>query len=219
LGQVVGGVQSKGMDMNAQPYGFVTEIKADTKETKGDVYLYSNWCTGNIEFINGAKLEYKNLRYNIERDFFEIQFDGIAKGSNGSNVKKFELYNNLVLEKYIQAKEFDFNNTKLIGFLRELAVGNYSLYSKADIKLIQGSYVKALDMGEEDDEYRKKITYFVVLNKKLIEINSNKKEFAAHFGEKEKEVLKHINDNKLSLKKEADLVKAVTFANNLVDPN
>lgn len=217
--QVVGGNETKGMDMNARPYGFVKEINADTKETKGNVYLYDNWSTGNIEFINGEKLEFKNLRYNIERDFFEIQIDGITKGSNGSSVKKFELYNNLVLEKYIQAKEFVFNNTRLIGFLRELVVGNYSLYSKADIKLIKGSYVKALDMGDEDDEYRKNITYFIAQDKKLVELSTNKKEFAAHFGENGNEVLKHINDNKLSLKKEADLAKAIAFANNLVIPN
>jgi len=217
LAQVVGGVQSKGMDMNTRPYGFVKEIKAEPNAIIGNTYLHEGWFFGSIEFINGALLADKGIRYNIKADVVEIRLDAILKGSDGKNVKRFELLNSLTQEKeqYVSASDFIINNTKLVGFLRELKVGYYSLYSKTTVILIKGSYVRALDMGEEDDEYRKQTTYYLAKDKELIELSTNRKRFASVFFDSETEILKYIKEHNLSLKNERDLIKIVSFVNSL----
>lgn len=213
---VVGGVQSKGMDMNTQAYGFVTEIKTDTKEVTGSTYLYEQWYMGKIEFINGSKITGKLIRYNIKSGFVEIRLDDQKKGgADGRNIKSFEILNEetQVTEKYVNAIDFSINGTKLVGFLKELQVGELSLYSKTDVKLVKGAYVAALDMGEEDDSFSKKTIYYVAKESELQEVSTNKKRFASSFPEKEVEVLNYIKDQNLSLKNENDLVSVILFLN------
>lgn len=212
--QVVGGVQTKGMDMNAQPFGFVKQISADTKEVVGNVYL-NEWSLGTVEFINGSKLGNKMIRYNIENDFLEIKLDGVVKGAEGRNVVNFLIFNGDVEQRYVRASNFKFNGTSLVGFLQELHVGNYSLYSKTNVKLVKGTYVAALDMGEEDDEYSKKTIYYLGKNKELTEVSSNKKKFASNFTGIEGKVLEFIDESDLILKREADLIKVISYINTL----
>ncbi|HPM31526.1 MAG TPA: hypothetical protein PLJ60_14415 [Chryseolinea sp.] len=213
----LGGVDSKGMDMNAKPLGYVREIKADAKEVEGTVYLNEEWTIGKIEFVNGSILDNKFIRYNIQSNFFEIKLDaGKVGGSEGRNVKSFELLNSATQEydKFINSSDFNAGGTKLLGFMREIEIGELSLYAKTDIKLIKANYVAALDMGKEEDAFSKRNVFYIVKNKELIEVVPNKKQFAANFPELEPEILSFIKEENLSLKKEKDLLSLVVFLNN-----
>ncbi len=219
MGQaVLGGVQSKGMDMNPQPGGFITQIKADTKEVKGNVYLYEQWLMGDIQYVNNAKILSKFIRYNIQLNSVEIRLEDEKMGSSeGRHIASFEIVNGLTQEKekFINASKFDFENTKLIGFMKEVYPGTFSLYSKTEVKLVQGNYVAALDMGEEDDTFSKKTVYYISNNNQLIGVTSNKKRFAEKFPEMENEILNYIKEQNLSLKTEKDLMILVIFLNRI----
>lgn len=218
MAQVLGGIQSKGMDMNTQPDGFVTQIKPDqTNEITGNVYLYEQWFEGTIEFINEAKISSKSIRYNVKSDLVEIQNDDIVRGAQGKNIKSFEIFNTHTqcTEKYVRVNDFLIGNTRLVGFLRVLQAGYYSLFSKTDIKLVKGVYVAALDMGDENDRYVRSTTYYWSREKVLIELPNKRKQFAALFPEGQKEILTYIKDQQLSLKVESDLIQIFSYINSV----
>ncbi len=217
-GQNVLGTQSKSMDTNPLALGFIRETTADTKEIKGNTYLYEQWFSGTLNFINGSKLADKSIRYNLQSNIFEILIDGVRKVAEHKFVQSFTIFNQLTLqtEKYVNASTL--NNTsgpKFLGFLRELHTGSYTLYSRTEVKLVQGKYVSALDMGDQDDYYTRKVVYFVMKDMNLVEISLNKKQFADSFSEYEQKILDYVKENNLSLKKENDLVAVISYLNSL----
>lgn len=218
IAQVVGGVQSKGMDMNAQAYGFVKEIRAEPKEIKGNLYLNQDWMIGQVKFINNVTIQDKAIRYNIKSNSFEIKLDGVVKGIDGRNVLGFEVMNRTSLEKesYVVASKYKLNDVELTGFLQILSSnGEYNLFSKTHVELVQGMYVAALDMGEDEDAYVKKVKYYIGKNGKLMDFSANRKKFAKLFPGKENEILEFIKSESISLKDGNDLISIIEFINRL----
>lgn len=215
--QNVLGVQSKSLETNPVAWGFIRETPVITKEVKGDTYLHAEWFSGTLNFINGSQLTDKDIRYNLESNIFEIKIDGIEKVSDSKYVKSFQLFNeqSRQTERYVNAFDINTAGPKLIGFLKELYVGNYTLYSRMEIKLVQGKYVSALDMGDEDDYYTKKIVYYVLKDRNLMEVNVNKRQFAESIPEYEEKVLEYIKEKGLSLKRENDLIALIVYLNSL----
>lgn len=58
-------------------------------------------------------------------------------------------------------------------------------------------------------------TYYMKINDKIVEVNSNKKKFANNFPNQEKKVLEILKKNNISLDSENDLIKLIPLLENL----
>lgn len=208
----LGGNQAKGIDINLHSGGFITEIKSKPQNIQGNVFMDEQWFVGNINFIDGSSLHEKPIRYNILSDLIEIRIGDTFKATAGSNVSAFEINRAGVTETYVHAKTW-LSSADGSGFFKVLVTGHYELYEKINIKIVQGSYVAALDMGDKEVSYTRTIEYYMWEGKQFQRIKLSRKHFAATFPEKKDLLLAFLKKNDINLKNPEDLQRTVRFMN------
>lgn len=213
--QVVGGIPGKGMDMQTQPNGFVTQLPMAPPETKGDVYLYSDWMMADILLYHqNTKLSRYLIRVDLESNSVEINHQNQIKVLAGNRVKEFSLMRTSgVAEKFVNGGAFKLNGVNLDGFLKVIDSGKWQLLSKVQLKLIKATYVAALDAGNRNDSLVKEEVYFFSKDYTLYQVYSSSKKFAAQFNENGELVKSFIKTHKLDLKSLLSLHQIQTFLN------
>ncbi len=213
---IVGANSGKPIDMNTRAGGFVTEIKKNNTEVRGNTYLAEEWKSATLSLIDGTVITDKLMRYDILMNQFEIKIEGQLKGIQGFNVTSFVIYNEFTqgVDQYINAKQYSLEGAKLIGFFKVTNIDKWSFLTKTDVELKKANYNAILDVGEEDPEYVKSSKFFISNGQSLIPVvSNNKKKFADSFGDKSDQVLQFLKDKKLSLKEEIDMRTLVNFLN------
>lgn len=214
FGQVTLGMASKGIDMNMQPGGTITQIPLLEKELIGSVYLDDSWSLGQILFINQQVLNGYLLRYDLKHNIIEIKVDKEIKGLTGNAVQSFKLEKNGIYEEFLNAKTTLGEGSGYTGFLEKIDSGaKWILYKNVYIKIIEGAYVAALDMGDNSTQIVKRETFLFVNGTKIIEVESSKNKFVSNFGIQADGVLKFIKTNKLVLKNESHLKSILFYLN------
>jgi hypothetical protein len=214
LAQTVGNLPGKGMDAQTYRGGFITQLPPAPREQKGDVYLTSDWVKADFTLENDTELKEISTRLDLNRNEFEINYEGNIRILAGSRVRKFSSFSSQSgsIAVYQNAKDFKLNGVPPVGFLREIEAENeMALFGKTNLKLIEASYVAALDAGTKDDKLVKRETYFFAKNATLYEVLGNASKFAAQFGEQGDEIKGFIKANKLSLKNEDHLKVLLAF--------
>ncbi len=212
---VVGGVSSKGLDMQASPGGFVTQLPMAPAETKGDVYLNSEWIIADIALFNQtSELKDYSIKINLQTNDIEINYQNQVRVLSGRNVKHFTLKkNDGAFEKYVNGKSYTLNNTPIVGFFKVIDSGKWELLIKPQVKLVKSSYVAALDAGDRSDYLVKEEVYFFSKNKSLYETRMPVKRFSKQFSENEIPLSNFIKEHDLGLKRIDDLKELLHFMN------
>src|SRR6187551_2580653 len=93
--QVVGNQPAAGMDMQTQTGGFVKQLPPAPPETKGDVYLYSDWMMASIQlYENNTKLSRMPIRLDLQTNVLEIQYQNQVRILHGNRIKAFTIESN-----------------------------------------------------------------------------------------------------------------------------
>jgi hypothetical protein len=213
--QVLGGsgAQAKGMDMQTNPGGFVTQLPPAAPETKGDSYLQANWSLGDL-VIGDKVLPGQLVRYNIDKDLFEIKNDqGQVKALEGRRVSAFKWINGTssASESFVSARQFKESGVPVVGFLQQIAEGKYSLYLQTSLKLLKAHYVPELAAGDNTNRMVKVPNYLFAVDGRVIRVTT-KKAFIENFENKDK-LSSFIKEQKINLKDREDLLKIYDFLN------
>jgi len=183
--------------------GFVNQ----KRETNGSYYYFDTWDTQGLIYTKDKKrYKVKKVNINLYDNTLEAVYDQNSVFTFGMKDLVKIVVNNTVfrvftLEKKLKIFELFFK-------------GKQTIYRYNDVTYFPGS--KNPMKNRSTNKYIKKQKYYLYDNGKLIKIKLSKKSFASFFQSdtvSQKAIIKYINKNKLSLKKEADLKAVLKFIN------
>jgi hypothetical protein len=177
---------------------------------KGTPYLNESYEEGVIFYANNnVKVP---VRYNVFKDLIEYQQNGRALVLDPSaTIKKVHLPNTtFVVEKYM------LNDKPKLGYFALLDSGKVSLYSKKTIDYLPPKKGGALDGSDQPGEFKKvrDVFYYKIGNNGLEEVK-NIKSMIAGFPDKQEELTRYAKKEKISTRKEEEMVQFVKYYNSL----
>ncbi len=181
--------------------------KTENSNIKGSFYLYKNWKNkSSIITRNNKKYDLPNINFDLDIEKF------ISKTSKDSvfiytDLKEIKISDNKFIK--IENKYFEIliDKPSKISFFK-----NYSG------KLKKAVLNKMTNQQLRPAEYVKLIKYFTLKNNQLSEVKLSKKNILKTIDPKnQKEIKKYIKDNKLSYKKEKDVLKILIHNNKLTN--
>ena len=183
---------------------FRKQLKRSGKsEVTGNPFLFKDWDNVGVIKSNGKLYNYKNINYNIYSD--EL---GILKSKD--SVFVFE--KGLVDSFKIQNRNFHkFNNS----FFEVLYLGfKVSFLKKYEAKIVEGMF-NPTDGSREKDRLVIIDDYYIKNKSDIIKFSPSKKTISSLFNDQKDSVKSYIKKNKLSYKKETDLIKIFEYYNQL----
>ena len=181
----------------------------------GNVYYDSSFraCAINL-YKNDLTVKNIFVRYNLENQELELKHPLGLRILSSMEVKSFGWKNETGDQLYfINAKDFQFNKSSLVGFLEILHEGDVTLVRQNEVSLKKNQYIPALNAGNENIEIIRKQRFLFILNNELREVSSNKKKFAESFPDYEDELLQFMKENNINLKKESSLKLVFNYIN------
>jgi hypothetical protein len=184
--------------------------QASAQKVEGTPYLSEKYVAGEILF--GTSRSTVPLRYNAYQDLMEYQQNGKALVLDPSTkIKSVRLGEST----YIVDK-FEFDGKTKYGFLNLLDSGKVTLVAKKVIKYQEPLKGKALDGGDLPAKFSKSSdAYFYRIGNGELQEVDNIKNMIASFPDKQEEVKQFAKKEKISPKKEEELVKLVRYYNSL----
>jgi len=216
--QTVGGAPGKGLEMGTYSGGTITEIQTAPPPAKGSHYISDQWNIGNVFLYNKKKVEEYPLKYELDLDMLEIKTGDNIKVVDGYRIYQFSWFDSELSRSrtFVNAKDYEMDNVPLTGIMEILTSGdNYTLLAKYSTEIIPSTYVKALDIGEKSEKIVKNIVHLLYQNGELVEIEKSRKKLSRQFGKNSEKVHSYIKSEGLNCKEEGDLLKIVSFADEL----
>lgn len=101
------------------------------------------------------------------------------------------------------------------NYFEVLAEGKASLLVLYYIKRISSNYNVVLDVGNRNDQLELNEKYFITIGNSIIEIDKKGKSIFDNLGDKSDLLKKRIKEEDLSFKKKEDLIKIVSYMNEI----
>ena len=181
--QTVGGVPAKGLDMQTNSGGFVTQLPMAPAETKGDVYLNNQWFATDITLANKSKLKGFLTRLNLETNQLQINVNDQIRVLSFKEVSSFSWLDGNLGDTvhFVSGKDYRKNGVPIDGFFQILKTGTWTLLSKPTLVLIKNTYVAALDAGERNNKWVKRDELYILNQTQLFNTNLSKNKFISQF--------------------------------------
>ncbi|HMR57118.1 MAG TPA: hypothetical protein PLM56_08595 [Cyclobacteriaceae bacterium] len=180
----------------------------------GNVYADKKWNKTTI-LLNESDnlLEGYWLKYNLQEQTVEVKTSTGVKIIDGARIRSMVWIDSLTKEThyFISSTPYTYQGTKLTGLLEVLVDGTTPLFKYYRISIIKPTYNVAMGSGSKDIKILINETYFGKKGDELIQIKSGKD--LSLIPEITNEVDNHIKANKLSPKKEPDLIRIFEFMN------
>jgi hypothetical protein len=194
-------------------FGFTATMaqQASAQKIEGTPYLDENYVDGEI-YYGEAKRAQVPLRYNIYRDLMEYQQNGKPLVLDPSDkIKKVRLGENTFI-----VDKFEFEGKTKLGFLNLLDSGKVTLLSKKVVKYQEPLKGRALDGGDLPAKFsRSTDAFFFKVGGGIAQKIDNVKDMIATLPDKQEELKQFVKKEKISPKKEGELLKLVRYYNSL----
>lgn len=175
----------------------------------GSPYMDDKYKDGIIYY--GDKNQPAPIRYNAYQDLIEYQQNG----------KALVLDPNPAIKKVVVGEEVFVplspnGSSKKIGYFAMLDSGKLNLYSKKKVIFLPFKKGGKLDGSDQPAEFKKSpdIYFYQVGNGELKQVD-NIKELIASLPDKQDELNQYVKKEKISAKKEKDLIQFVKYYNSL----
>ncbi|MEN8121726.1 MAG: hypothetical protein ABFS35_15350 [Bacteroidota bacterium] len=190
--------------INSKPVKIV-----DYKDIKGSPYLTDDFVDSKIYFRKDSVFKIP-LRYNVFDQSMEyMQNNMVYAISNPEIIEKIEMDNWAFI--YYRNNE----NIKYNSYYELLVSGKSYLLAKKDIGYREAEPPKPIVESEPAKFFKRKDTYYVVIDGALPALVKNKKVLLEIFKDKEDEIEKFIKKEKISYKKRKDIIRLVEYYNGL----
>ena len=183
---------------------FTKHLKISGKEEiTGNPFLFSNWDNVGVVYSEKKSYSYKKLNYNILSDdigtlkskdsvliFNKVKIDSFIVKN-----KRFRKYHNWFYEVLYQGSKI-------------------SLLKKYEVKIVEGMF-NPIDGTKEKSRFKITDDYYIEKSSGIVKFVPSKKIISGIFEDEMVMVKKFIKQNRLSLKKEKDLIDVFQFYNQL----
>jgi hypothetical protein len=179
-------------------------------EIKGSPFLDDNFVQG--EVYVGSKRTAVPVRYNIFQDWIEYQQAGQTLVLEPSKtIQKVRIG-----DKTLVCEKLDFNGKSKYGYLTLVDTGKVTLLSKKVVKYIPVRKQGALDGSDEPAKYdRGPDVYFYRIGEGPLQEIDNLKSLIASFPDKQEEMKQYAKKEKISVKKEGELIQLMRYYSTL----
>jgi len=204
------------IEANWNPGGIVVTKKMEVGETKGTVFLNDDWYMGSIYLTSGGSIENYPLKFNLALDNMEIKTDDEIKVLSANFIESFTWYELETSQQvsYIPCKNYKYEGHEFFGFFKVLYQDSTSLFSRAELAIKKGYYNQTHDAGTPEDEYLRKVSYFIAIGENVYNANSKKQVLHA-VGDDGDQLKSFAKENKLNFGHEEDLAEIVKYYNSL----
>ena len=184
------------------------DAKFNLEDTEGSPYYNQVFINGKILDLLDNKLTSVDIRYNIFNQQMEVIFQKEIK----SLVKSDQYLCFIGDEKFIYFKDVKNQNE---GSYYKILVDNLnaSLLVEYTCKFYPEEKPKtSLEKGKKA-KFKTTESYYIKFDDRLVKVVSNKNKMIEQFPKNKDLIKKYINDNKIDLNSEEDLVKLINYYN------
>lgn len=175
----------------------------------GDTYLDTHWKNSTILLYEKDKLiEGYPVRYDIYPDELEIMGRNGIKVLKGSQVRSFVWADSItrIPVYFVNAKDYkNEDDVAFTGFFQVLSDGSMPLFKKTNIDIKKSDYNIQFNIGSPDDKILKKVKFYTLKGKQIVEVPSSRKKFLTLFDGNTDKIEQLIKDNNLTTSKEDHL--------------
>lgn len=190
--------------------GFAQSAAIDPASIKGTPYLEDAYAKGVICYAD--KNHAVPVRYNAYQDLMEYQQSGRALVLDANATVKKVTFNNSTFVPL----SYEANGKSKLGYFALLDSGKVSLFAKKKIVFIPAKQGGALDGSNQPAEYRKSPdVYYIKVGDGPLQEVGNLKSLIAAFPDKKDELAQFAKKEKISPRKEKELVQLVQHYNSL----
>lgn len=189
----------------------LTSVDLSSKALVGSMYINDAFLPGKIDSQENTY----SFRYNAYQDEMEVKF---GEATYFMPLSTYYSISFVGTNKKYQVLDYDSDATSKKGFFVELQNGTpMTLYNKEKVKYYPEVPAKlGFSRYEPPKLQRTKNNFFIVLEgTKAISVPTKKKEALNMFTKKVSTMKSYIKKNKLSFKKEADMIQMVRYYNSL----
>jgi len=179
------------------------------KGSEGSPYL-DDWKLADIQLKNHKTISGVMVRYNVHSDQMLYQENNVAYAIGApDSISEILLSNKVfIYREYKKVKK-----TKK-GFFELIFNGKVSLLNKYEIELIRANYNVALNSGNKNDRLILEQQLYLQQDKQIVPLDKKDVLFEI-LQDKNKAVNNYMNKEKLSIKKQQDVIKILTYYNQL----
>ncbi|MFY0654947.1 MAG: hypothetical protein JXQ96_23150 [Cyclobacteriaceae bacterium] len=212
------GVINNQVQANSYPGAQVYEIPMKTPGLIGSTFLSDSWLVGDVWMTKDGVLEKMPLKYNILEEELLFQASKRIMMVKLHRVDSFSMLQPLYSSytTFIVNKDWTIGDVPAVGVFQRLTrLKGYVLLKKYEIIYKDANYNKALAVGEKDNKYVQKSSYYILNTKsgELEHLPARKNKFEDYF--QSKEISSFIKENRINFKEEQDLIKLVKYSNSL----
>ncbi|HRJ29979.1 MAG TPA: hypothetical protein PLV21_18170 [Cyclobacteriaceae bacterium] len=187
-------------------------------DIEGSPYLYNDWKAGTITDNTGKVYSNVLLKYDAYKDVLEINQDGSILQLNTKQYPNFSISfadgsTNKVIKHFFKSGVSQITDYPPTIYFEVLNDGPITVLKKYDIKFIE-EVVNSYGTAAATKRFQRGEKYFVVIEDKAVEFKLNNKSFLSACGERMTDIDKIINQRKIKLKNEADLIALLQFYEN-----
>jgi hypothetical protein len=206
-------VESVSSGSAAYGSGFKGRFNLDGR-IKGTPYLDTNFVQTNFQFVKGSSKLVAPSRYDLYRNEIEVQTTGGIRVLANNLVKSYKSFVDGDSVLYINASNYTFEGTQLIGFLKVISDGKAQLFEMYKLDIIKPTYNASLEVGDRNSHLVKRSSLMYSDGKDLFKLKG-KKELLQLFASQKEKMEAYIKTSKPDLKDQEDLKKVFDYYNSL----
>lgn len=180
---------------------------------KGSPYLYDDWLSGKVIFMNGQSMENILLNFDLHNKLLEVKMRHVVKVGKPEDIEAVEVsYGPAEIRRFIPVSIYETEKKEPAeGFAQVLYDGNIQLLKQTALVIYKPNYRPSHDVGSQDIEIRKKEQLYLLEGGILKAVKRS-----PDFGKWTKEVKAYSKEHKLRAKNEEDLIRMVRFYDSLL---
>jgi hypothetical protein len=178
---------------------------------QGTPYLNPDFVNGKVITTDGNTFNDIPLRYNCYSDVIEFKKEDVGYDISPKDIIDKVEFGGRVFS-YIQFEPGFGHN---MGYFQILTEGKAKLCVKYQIGFLEREELKGFSTPKPDRFDEMKVTYWISMNDAPAKQVLNKNKFLDLFSDKKNEVESFMSNQKLTIKKEDDLKKIVSYYNTL----
>ncbi|MBA4056584.1 MAG: hypothetical protein C0490_17855 [Marivirga sp.] len=189
---------------------FAQGTSVDPATIKGSPYVEDAYTDGVIYY--GDKSHSAPMRYNAFQDLIEFQQNGKAVVLDPSNTVKRVVMGKSV----IVPLKYESNGKSKLGYFTLLDSGKVMLFAKKKIIYLDAKKGGALDGGDLPAQYKRSPdSFYYKTGDGDLQEADNIKSMISNFPDKKDELTQYAKKEKISVKKEKELIQFVQYYNSL----
>jgi hypothetical protein len=196
--------------------GFTGKYNLDSR-VLGDVYQDSSFLPTVFHFKSSENTLVVPSRFDILNQEFEVLTTAGVRILRSTLVERYSVVDQKDTVRYLNAGNFTFEGTTLLGFFEVLAHGQVNLLKLKSLQIIKPSYNPSLEIGDRDARIEKKSALYFAEGLEVKKLKNFKK-VLTNFQRDDRAVERFISENHLDVKNEKDLAKVFGFINKSLSP-